>query len=78
MVIKAGLDICDLVDAAQNYCSANNFDYKESYMNYLVSNIDQYIDDNRKYENNRKSVKYRRYLSIIPCFGHQIGNLVRN
>lgn len=51
MAIKAGLDICDLVEAAQSYNSATNYDYRSTYMDYITSNFVQYVDDVRKIAN---------------------------
>ena len=75
--IKAGLNICDLVEAAHNYKSAKNYDNRNKYMKYLVKNIDQYVDDDRRYENNRSKNRIIRILyTIVPCFGRFLGNYI--
>ncbi len=75
--IKAGLNICDLVEAAHNYKSADKFENRKVYMNYLVKNIDQYVDDNRRYENSRsKNPMVRCLQTSIPGLGRFLGNYV--
>lgn len=75
--IKAGLNICDLVEAAHNYKSADNFERRKNYMNYLVKNIDQYVDDDRRYESMRNKNRFvRALMMLLPCFGRFLGNYV--
>jgi hypothetical protein len=75
--IKAGLNICDLVEAAHNYKSADNFERRKNYMNYLVKNIDQYVDDDRRYESSRnKNRLVRVAMTMLPCFGRFLGNYI--
>jgi hypothetical protein len=75
--IKAGLNICDLVEAAHNYKSASNFENRRSFMNYLVKNIDQYVDDDRRYESSRNKNRFLRFLmTMLPCFGRFLGNYI--
>lgn len=47
---KGGLYLSDLVDAARNYKNHDKFYKKGSYMEYLVLNIDQFVDDQRRWE----------------------------
>jgi hypothetical protein len=75
--IKAGLNIGDLVDAAQSYKAADKFDHRESYMSYMVKNIDQYVDDDRRYENKRtKNIILKVTQMLIPGLGRFMGNYV--
>ena len=50
---RSGLDINDLVNAAYNYKSVEHHQERNKHMIYLVSNIDQYVDDQRRYDTNR-------------------------
>lgn len=46
-------------------------------MKYLVKNIDQYVDDCRRYDSERKDNKFFRIAStIVPCFGRYLGNYI--
>lgn len=65
------------VEAAQNYKSAENYKNRQQYMTYLVKNIDQYVDDQRRYETRRNKNKFLRcLLTTVPCFGRFMGNYV--
>ena len=57
---KGGLYLSDLVDAARSYKNHDKFYKKGSYMEYLVLNIDQFVDDQRRWEQSRsRSVLFR-------------------
>lgn len=46
-------------------------------MKYLVKNIDQYVDDSRRYEPNRNKNRFVRIAAtILPCFGRYLGNYI--
>lgn len=46
-------------------------------MKYLVKNIDQYVDDRRRYEPNRNKNRLVRIMAtILPCFGRYLGNYI--
>lgn len=46
-------------------------------MKYLVKNIDQYVDDNRRYETSRNKHRIIRcLLQFVPCFGRFMGNYI--
>ncbi len=67
----------DLVEAANNYKSADKFDNRKKYMDYLVTNIDQYVDDKRRYDHNRSLNKVKNVLlQLIPCAGRFLGNYI--
>ncbi|CAF0715290.1 unnamed protein product [Brachionus calyciflorus] len=75
--LKAGLNISDLVEAAQHYKSADKFENRKSYMKYLVKNIDQYVDDSRRYESERNKNPLIKYTTTaIPWFGKYLGNYI--
>jgi len=75
--IKAGLYLGDLVDAAVNYKSGEKFEERHKFMNYLVKNIDQFVDDKRRHDESRPKRKFIRILgAIFPCFGRFLGNFI--
>ena len=46
-------------------------------MSYLVKNIDQFVDDHRRYDDMRPKSKLSKFLKIIfPCFGRFLGNYI--
>ncbi len=75
--VKAGLNICDLVEAARNYKNANNFQKRSTYMKYLIQNIDQYVDDDRRYEGHRSKNRIGRLIEqCIPGCGRFLGDYI--
>jgi len=50
---KGGLYLSDLVQAARNYKNGDKFYKKATYMEYLVLNIDQFVDDQRRWDQAR-------------------------
>lgn len=75
--IKAGLYLGDLVEAAINYKSGDKFEDKKTYMDYMVKNIDQFVDDKRRHDESRsKSKIFRCFLTCFPCFGRFLGNYI--
>jgi innexin len=50
---------------------------RDTYMRYLVKNIDQYVDDQRRYEDKRQMNKLTRFVATtLPCFGRYLGNYI--
>lgn len=46
-------------------------------MGYLVKNIDQYVDDDRRYETSRSKNRFiRGLMTLMPCFGRFLGNYI--
>lgn len=75
--LRSGLDLSDLVDAASNYKSADKFEEREKYMRYLVTNIDQYVDDPRRYDENRPlNIIKRTLIILMPFAGRFLGNYI--
>ena len=75
--MRCGLSISDLVEAAHNYKSVEKFDKREKLMDYLVKNIDQYVDDNRRFDDKRHASRmYKCLLCIFPCCGRFMGNFI--
>ncbi len=74
---KGGLYLSDLVTAARNYKNVDKFYKKGTYMEYLVLNIDQFVDDQRRWEHARsKYVVIRLLATLFPCFGRYLGNYI--
>ena len=74
---KGGLYLSDLVEAARNYKNGDKFYKKGSYMEYLVLNIDQFVDDQRRWDTERSRYRAVRILgTCIPCFGRYLGNYI--
>ena len=78
--IRAGLDICDLIDAANSYKSADKFTNRDNYMKYIVQNIDQFVDDDRRYDDKRRVYKHSSVTNclkkLVPCAGIYLGNYI--
>ncbi len=62
---RSGLDLESLVESANNYRSLEKIEHKHVYMKYLISNIDQYVDDQRRYDVNRKLNRMKSLLLLI-------------
>ncbi len=75
--IKAGLYLGDLVDAAISYKSGDKFEERHNFMNYMVKNIDQFVDDKRRHDESRSQNRFVRCLgATFPCFGRFLGNFI--
>lgn len=84
LVGRSGIDLEGIIDAANNYKSIENYismqDGKTSnlpneFMDYLVVNINQYVDDKRRYDENRTQIRLKKVLSyLVPCAGRFMGN----
>lgn len=75
--LRCGLSISDLVEAGNNYKSVDKFNERDKIMAYLVKNIDQYVDDNRRFDDNRhKGRLYKCLLYAFPCCGRFMGNFI--
>ena len=75
---RAGLEVRDLIEAAQSYKSVDKFDNKSKIMSYIVSNIDKYVSNPRRL---RKKDSFRqRFIYFLEslCFGSGIylGNYI--
>lgn len=72
---RCGLNIADLIQAADKYKAVDQFDKRHEFMNYMVKSIDQLIDDQRRME--RKTTRLSRLLNIIiPCSSRYNGNYI--
>lgn len=74
--LRCGLNIADLIESANNYKSANNFNDKDNkFMKHLMLNIIQYIEDPRRCRKRHPRNLFQRYfLAFVPYFGRHLGN----
>jgi hypothetical protein len=72
---RSGIDIRDIVEAASNYKSVDKYENRQKYMNYMLTAVDQYVDDPRRRKETRRSLFIKRLLSGV-CFisGKFLGN----
>ncbi len=73
---RAGIDMRDIIEAAGNYKSVDKYDKREKYMTYMLTAIDQYVDDPRRCELERnKNNLFKRVIKALCCiFGKFLGN----
>ena len=65
------------VQAARNYKAGDKFYKKSSYMEYLVLNVDQFVDDSRRQKMARSHSRIVRIMgTTFPCAGRFLGNYV--
>ncbi len=72
---KCGLNISDLIQAADKYKSADKYEKKEAYMDYMVQSIHQLLNDQRR-DIKTKNFLLRYAITLIPCFGRFEGNYI--
>ncbi|CAF3413793.1 unnamed protein product [Rotaria sp. Silwood1] len=76
---RSGIDVRDLVEAATNYKKSANEKQREQLMKYMVSIIDQYVDDPRRQSNNRETLWWKKcFLVFSPSSGRYMGDYLRN
>ncbi|CAF0991758.1 unnamed protein product [Rotaria magnacalcarata] len=76
---RSGIDVRDVVEAATNYKKTTGASDREQLMNYMVSIIDQYIDDPRRQSNNREQVWWKKCIFVcFPSSGRYMGDYLRN
>lgn len=74
-----GIDVRDLVDAATTYKKATTQKEREDLMKYMVSMIDQYVDDPRRQSNIRAEKWWKKcILMFVPSSGRYMGDYLRN
>ncbi|KAI0979002.1 hypothetical protein GJ496_002979 [Pomphorhynchus laevis] len=66
-MIRSGIDIKDVVEAAISYKHLDKISNRTSIMNYIVSMIDQYVDDPRRKQRSRYLSFTQRILAIVCC-----------
>ena len=45
---RSGIDVRDIVEAASNYKSVDKYETRQKYMSYMLTAVDQYVDDPRR------------------------------
>ena len=74
-----GIDIRDIVEAATNYKKSTESKQREQLMKYMLSIIDQYVDDPRRQSNNRETQWWKKcFLMFFPSSGRYMGDYLRN
>lgn len=73
---RSGIDVRDIVEAASNYKSVDKYESRQKYMTYMLTAVDQYVDDPRRRKEARRSLLLlKRLLSGICCIsGKFLGN----
>ncbi|CAF3331295.1 unnamed protein product [Rotaria socialis] len=76
---RSGIDIRDIVEAATNYKKASDEKQRERLMKFIISVIDQYVDDPRRQSNNRETIWWKKiFLVFFPSSGRYMGDYLRN
>ncbi|CAF0852886.1 unnamed protein product [Adineta ricciae] len=76
---RSGIDIRDIVEAASNYKRANDEKQRDRLMKFMISVIDQYVDDPRRQSNNRETVWWKKcFIMFVPSSGRYMGDYLRN
>jgi hypothetical protein len=64
MSLRSGLSLLNLVDAANSYRSVEKCDSRDQYMKYMVTFIDQYVDDERRFEDSRPISRLKKIIFL--------------
>ncbi|UJR28448.1 hypothetical protein I4U23_009688 [Adineta vaga] len=76
---RSGIDIRDIVEAATNYKKANDEKQRDRLVKFMISVIDQYVDDPRRQSNNRETRWWKKcFLVFFPSSGRYLGDYLRN
>ncbi|CAF1264985.1 unnamed protein product [Rotaria magnacalcarata] len=76
---RSGIDIRDIVEAATNYKKASDEKQRQRLMEFIISVIDQYVDDPRRQSNNRETIWWKKlFLVFFPSSGRYMGDYLRN
>ncbi|RNA39285.1 hypothetical protein BpHYR1_002073 [Brachionus plicatilis] len=66
-----GIDIRDIVETASNYNSVDKSENHQKYMTYMLTAVDQYVDDLRRRLDCRHSLFIKRLLSVFCCISRK-------
>ena len=75
--VRSGIDLLDIVEAADDTKSIKEFDDRDDLIKYIVGTIDMYVDDaRRQFEaEKRQTSLMRKVLQLICCMtGKFLGN----
>ncbi|CAF3234642.1 unnamed protein product [Rotaria socialis] len=76
---RSGIDVRDVVEAATNYKKITGENERKQLMQYMISIIDQYVDDPRRQSNNREQVWWKKCIFVcFPSSGRYMGDYLRN
>ena len=68
-----------MVEAASDYKNSKDEQGREQLMKFMVSVIDQYVDDPRRQSNNRVTAWWKKcFLVCFPSSGRYMGDYLRN
>ena len=75
--VRSGIDLLDIVEAADDTKSAKKFDNREELIKFIVDTIDMYVDDARRQNEaeKRQTSLLRKLFQLICCMtGKFLGN----
>ena len=68
-----------MVEAAADYKKPNDKKKTEELMKFMISAIDQYVDDPRRQSINRETIWWKKcFLMFFPSSGRYMGDYIRN
>jgi hypothetical protein len=75
--VRSGIDLLDLVEAADDTKKVKNFDDRDKIITYIVDTIDMYVDDARRQKDadKRQTSLLRKMFQLLCCMtGKFLGN----
>jgi hypothetical protein len=68
-----------MVEAATDLKRTTDDEKREELMKYMLSIMDQYVDDPRRQSNNRETVWWKKcFIMFFPSSGRYMGDYLRN
>ncbi|CAF1175930.1 unnamed protein product [Didymodactylos carnosus] len=76
---RSGVDVRDIVEAAALYKKSSDEKARDRLMRFIISAIDQYVDDPRRQSESRIDNPFTKVLLILcPPVGRYMGDYLRN
>ena len=75
--VRSGIDLLDIIEAADDTKSIKEFDERDDLVKYIVDTIDMYVDDARRQADseNRRASLLRKLFQLLCCMtGKFLGN----
>lgn len=75
--VRSGIDLLDLIEAAGETKTVQDFDDRDQLIKYIVDTIDMYVDDARRQTNaeNRQTPLIKKLFQLLCCMtGKFLGN----
>lgn len=75
--VRSGIDLLDIVEAADDTKSAKKFEGRDELIKYIVATIDMYVDDARRQSEaeKRQTSLLRKIFQLLCCMtGKFLGN----